>query len=275
MGFHAFRAIFFGVGIKITLNMIKVLIIDDESLARQRIRKLLESRDDVEILDECRNGTTAIKMIADKKPELVFLDIQMKDMTGFDVLEALPKEEWPLTIFVTAFDEYAIRAFDSFAFDYLLKPFKDERFFVSLDNAIETLKQQQAEAHIAQLKQLVSYLKQEQQNPEPLALKQGSKISLVQMNDIRYIEASGYYIEVYISETKRLLLRESMTKMLEQLAAPQFMRIHRSTIINTKYLSEVQHTGAGDVVTKMKDGKTFRVSKSYKEQLFRRLKLKG
>lgn len=255
--------------------MTKVLIIDDESLARQRIRKLLESREDVEILDECRNGTTAIEVIASKKPELIFLDIQMKDMTGFDVLKALPREDWPLTIFITAFDEYAIQAFDSFAFDYLLKPFKDDRFYLSLDKAIETLNQQKAEEHVTQLKQLVNYLQQEQQDPEPLALKQGSKISLVQMNDIRYIEASGYYIEVYTSETKRLLLRESMTKMLEMLAAPQFMRIHRSTIINTKYLSEVQHTGAGDVVTKMKDGKTFRVSKSYKELLFKRLKLKG
>jgi len=255
--------------------MTRVLIIDDESLARQRVRKLLEHREEIDILGECRNGTSAIEAIKTDKPDLVFLDIQMKDMTGFDVLKALPQEEWPLTIFVTAFDEYAIQAFDSFAFDYLLKPFKDERFYLSLDKAIASLQQQIAEDHVAQLKQLVNYLQHEQKlEEEPLALKQGSKISLVKMDDIRYIEASGYYIEVYTSETKRLLLRESMTKMLEQLASPHFMRIHRSTIINTKYLSEIQHTGAGDVVTKMNDGKIFRVSKSYKDQLYKRLKLK-
>lgn len=254
--------------------MIKVLIIDDESLARQRIRTLLSRREDVEILEECKNGKSAIQAITEKQPDLIFLDIKMKDMTGFDVLSKLDKELWPLTIFITAFDEYAIQAFDAFAFDYLLKPFKDERFYLSLDRAIESLQQQQAEEDVVKLKQMVNYLQQEQQEAEPLALKQGSKISLVKMDDIRYIEASGYYIEVYTSETKRLLLRESMTNMLEQLAAPQFMRIHRSTIINTRYLAEIQHTGAGDVVTKMKDGKTFRVSKSYKDQLFKRLKLK-
>lgn len=253
--------------------MTSVLIIDDEALARQRVRKLLESREDINILQECRNGREAIEAISAHQPDLIFLDIQMKDMTGFDVLQALSKDKWPLTIFVTAYDKYAIQAFDIFAFDYLLKPFKNDRFFISLDKAIKTLEQKEQGERVDQLKELVDYLEKKQEKEEPLALKQGSKISLVQMDDIRYIEASGYYIEVYTSESKRLLLRESMTNMLEQLAKPKFIRIHRSTIINTDYLSEIQHTGAGDVVTKMKDGKTFRVSKSYKEPLFRRLNL--
>ena len=253
--------------------MIRVLIIDDEALARQRVRKLLNEREDVEIIQECRNGKEAIDAILREKPDLIFLDIQMKDMTGFDVLRAMPQDKWPLTIFVTAYDEYAIQAFDIFAFDYLLKPFKNDRFYLSLDKAIGTLQQKQQGERAGQLKELVDYLQKKQTKEEPLALKQGSKISLVQMDDIRYIEASGYYIEVYTSESKRLLLRESMTNMLEQLNKPNFIRIHRSTIINTDFLAEIQHTGAGDVVTKMKDGKTFRVSKSYKESLFKRLKL--
>ena len=254
--------------------MTRILIIDDEALARQRIKKLLDSRSDVEIIGECRNGQEAIATIQSTKPDLIFLDIQMKDMTGFEVLEALPQEALPLTVFVTAFDEYAIQAFDVFAFDYLLKPYKEERFFRSLDKAIAALKSREQEDNAHQLRQLVNFLRQEHSvEQEPLALKQGNKISLVNLDDIRYIQASGYYIEVYTGENKRLLLRESMTNMLEQLAAPNFMRIHRSTIINTRYLSEIQHTGAGDVVTKMKDGKTFRVSKSYKEELFQRLKL--
>lgn len=253
--------------------MTSVLIIDDEALARQRVRKLLETRTDVTILEECRNGKGAIEAITNHQPDLIFLDIQMKDMTGFDVLRSLSQDVWPLTIFVTAYDKYAIQAFDIFAFDYLLKPFKNERFFLSLDKAIQQLQQEEQEERVGQLKELVTYLQKEQHKPEPLALKQGSKISLVQMDDIRYIEASGYYIEVYTSESKRLLLRESMTNMLEQLGKANFIRIHRSTIINTDFLAEIQHTGAGDVVTKMKDGKTFRVSKSYKEALFKRLKL--
>lgn len=253
--------------------MTRILIIDDEALARQRVRKLLETRTDIEVVQECRNGKEAINAITEHAPDLIFLDIQMKDMTGFDVLQALPREKWPLTIFVTAYDEYAIQAFDIFAFDYLLKPFKNERFFLSLDKAIVQLQQEEQEQRADKLQELVNYLQKEKEKPEPLALKQGSKISLVQMDDIRYIEASGYYIEVYTSESKRLLLRESMTNMLEQLGKSNFIRIHRSTIINTDFLSEIQHTGAGDVVTKMKDGKTFRVSKSYKEGLFKRLKL--
>ncbi|MEO0728558.1 MAG: response regulator, partial [Bacteroidota bacterium] len=156
--------------------MISVLIIDDEALARQRVRKLLEDRSDVTIIQECRNGTEAIKAISEKQPDLIFLDIQMKDMTGFDVLRALPKEQWPLTIFVTAYDEYAIQAFDIFAFDYLLKPFKNERFYISLDKAVDTLQQQAEGERVDQLKELVDYL-QKQTKEEPLALKQGSKIS--------------------------------------------------------------------------------------------------
>lgn len=253
--------------------MTRVLIIDDEALARQRVRKLLEDRPDITIVKECRNGTEAIAAISHEDPDLIFLDIQMKDMTGFDVLRSLPQDKWPLTIFITAFDEYAIQAFDIFAFDYLLKPFKNDRFYRSLDKAVASLQQKEQGERVDQLKELVDYLQQQQSKEEPLALKQGSKISLVQMDDIRYIEASGYYIEVYTSESKRLLLRESMTNMLEQLNKPNFIRIHRSTIINTDFLSEIQHTGAGDVVTKMKDGKTFRVSKSYKESLFKRLNL--
>lgn len=254
--------------------MVKVLIIDDEALARQRVRKLLESRPEIEILAECRTGHDAVRSLQTLKPDLIFLDIQMKDMNGFQVLDQVPKSRWPLTIFVTAFEKYAIRAFEIFAFDYLLKPFKDDRFYTSLDKAIAMLQLQGEEDYLAELRELVDHLKEGQKSSsEPLALKQGSKISLVHLEDIRYVVASGYYIEVYVSETKRLLLRESMTNMLEQLAADNFMRIHRSTIINMDYLAEVQHTGAGDVVVKMTDNKVFRVSKTYKEELFGRLKV--
>ena len=248
-----------------------VIIIDDEALARQRIRKLLSERPEVEIVAECGNGQDAIAAIMEHQPDLIFLDIQMKDSTGFDVLQAIPQDQWPLTIFVTAYNQYAIQAFDIFAFDYLLKPFKNDRFYQSLDKAMVQLGKDRKTEHLEQLEQLIHHLRKGTE--KPLSLKQGSKISLVQKDEIRYIEASGYYIEVYTSESKRLLLRESMTKMLEQLDAHNFLRIHRSTIINTDYLAEVQHTGAGDVVTKMKDGKTFRVSKSYKEELFRRLEI--
>lgn len=253
--------------------MVKLIIIDDEALARQRLEKLLSSRDDVTIVQQCSNGRSAIEAINMLRPDLIFLDINMKDMTGFDVLRGIPQAHWPITIFATAHDEYAIQAFDVFAFDYLLKPFKEERFYASLDKAVAAVGQKKQQEHIEQLKSLVDYLQKEQQKqkPGPLTLKHGSKISLVQPHDIRYVAASGYYIEVYIGDNKKILLRESMTNMLELLSAPQFFRVHRSTIINMDFLAEVQYTGSGDVVVKMKDARTFRVSKSYKEDLFKHL----
>lgn len=253
--------------------MVRLIIIDDEALARQRLEKLLSSRNDVAIVQTCSNGRSAIEAINMHRPDLIFLDINMKDMTGFDVLRAIPQAHWPITIFATAHDEYAIQAFEVFAFDYLLKPFKEERFYASLDKAVAAVEQKKQQEHIDQLKSLVDYLQQEQQKqkPSPLTLKHGSKISLVQPHDIRYVAASGYYIEVYIGDNKKILLRESMTNMLELLSAPQFFRVHRSSIINMDFLAEVQYTGSGDVVVKMKDARTFRVSKSYKEDLFKRL----
>jgi two-component system LytT family response regulator len=257
--------------------MFNILIIDDEALARQRVRKLLPQWPEINVLGECKNGAEAIANIREKKPDLIFLDIQMKDMTGFEVLDQLEEDEIPLTIFVTAYDQYAIQAFDVFAFDYLLKPFKDDRFAVSVDKALTSLKERRQRGHIDQLKALIEHLKAgaapASAEPQPkLALKHGSKVSLVAMPDIRYIEASGYYIEVYTAE-KRILLRESMQQILEQLDPSYFLRIHRSTIINAHYLAEIQHTGAGDLEVKMKDGKCFRVSKSYRDDLYARLKL--
>ena len=120
--------------------MIRVLVVDDESLARHRIVELLSTYPEVEVIGECQSGTEAIKAIHEKRPDLLYLDIQLTDMTGFDVLEAIPKPLMPLVIFVTAFDEYAIKAFDVFSFDYLLKPLRTERFTISLERAMEALK---------------------------------------------------------------------------------------------------------------------------------------
>lgn len=119
--------------------MVKVIIVDDEALARQRIKELLMTNSSIDIIAECQSGTEAIDSILELRPDLVYLDIQLIDMTGFNVLEAIPKEIMPMVVFVTAFDEYAIKAFEVFSFDYLLKPFKSERFLRSLDKAIENL----------------------------------------------------------------------------------------------------------------------------------------
>lgn len=254
--------------------MIRILIVDDEALARQRIRTLLNNRTDVAIAGECRSGAEAISALRDGQADLVFLDIQMKDMTGFEVLESLPAEVWPMVVFVTAYDQYAIKAFDFLAFDYLLKPFREERFERALQRAITALGERREPQP---LEALLDYLRQQTPgktaHPEKsLPLKLGNRIAFVNPADIQYIEASGYYIELY-AEGKKFLLRESLAGMLEKLDPERFVRIHRSVVIHTGFLEEINNIGLGDVEVCMKDGRAFRVSKSYKEELYRKLGL--
>lgn len=253
--------------------MIRILIVDDEALARQRIRTLLNNRTDVAIVGECRSGAEAISALRDGQADLVFLDIQMKDMTGFEVLESLPAEVWPMVVFVTAYDQYAIKAFDFLAFDYLLKPFREERFERALQRAITALGERQEPQP---LEALLDYLRQQTSgkaaSEKSLPLKLGNRIAFVNPADIQYIEASGYYIELY-AEGKKFLLRESLAGMLDKLDQERFVRIHRSVVIHTGFLEEINNIGLGDVEVCMKDGRAFRVSKSYKEELYRKLGL--
>lgn len=256
--------------------MFRTLIIDDEALARQRIRGLLEKEAQIEVIGECKNGLQAIDAITNEQPDLIYLDIQMKDMSGFEVLENLPEEQLPLIIFVTAYDQYAIKAFDFFAFDYLLKPFKEERFERSLKKAVRALLNQQHPKTEPQFQALLQYLKKNASHYQPstairtLPIKSGNKICFIDIADIQYIEASGYYIEI-ITRSKKHLLRETLSNIIKKLDLECFIRIHRSTIINTEYLSEINSIGFGEIEAIMKDRKVFRVSKSYKDQLFERL----
>lgn len=255
--------------------MVRVLIIDDESLARQRVRHLLKSIPDIELLGECKTGTDAIEKIQVLQPDLIFLDIQMKDMTGFEVLEAIPAAKHPMVIFITAYDKYAIKAFDVFAFDYLLKPFKDERFQVSVNNALNNLQQRQQPDHQPQdLNALLQYLRTPNSTaparPNMLPLKLSGKISFVDMNDIQYITGSGYYIEIFTKD-KKYLLRETLTAILTKLDQELFIRIHRSSIINLQYLDEVIYGSAGEIDIQMKNGEQLRLSKSYRDDFFQKL----
>lgn len=252
--------------------MIRILIVDDEALARQRISNLLKNRADIGLAGECRNGSEAIVAIREQRPDLVFLDIQMKDMTGFEVLENLPESAWPMVIFVTAYDQYAIKAFDFLAFDYLLKPFREDRFERTLQRVITAIADRTRPPQA--LQPLLDYLRQQQDAtlstaPKSLPLKLGNRIVFVNPDDIQYIEASGYYIELY-ADGKKHLLRESLSGMLEKLDAQRFVRIHRSVVIHLAFLGEINQLGLGDLEVRMKDGKAFRVSKSCKDELYRK-----
>ncbi|WP_246041025.1 LytTR family DNA-binding domain-containing protein [Flavivirga abyssicola] len=256
-------------------NLIKALIIDDESLARKRISNLLSDIKEIEVLEECSSGKEAINAISNKKPDLIFLDIQITDMTGFDVLKQIDPLTRPLIIFITAFDEFALKAFDFFAFDYLLKPFKDERFFQSTNKVIELLTSNKSNILNRKISDLLRYIENPNEDfPETkktkLAIRANGKISFIEKNNIKYIQASGYYAEIF-TEHKKFLLRESLNSLLDQLKPYNFARIHRSTIINTSFISEVLYSNYGEIDVKMQDEKLFRISKTYKKEFQKKM----
>lgn len=251
-------------------NLIKALIIDDESLARKRISNLLSDVSEIEVLEECSSGKEAINSITNKKPDLVFLDIQITDMTGFDVLMQIDPKIRPIVIFITAFDEFALKAFDFFAFDYLLKPFKDERFYQSTSKVIEMFASNKSNILNNKIGDLLRYIENPNEDfstlkKTKLAIKANGKISFIEKSNIKYIQASGYYVEIF-TEQKKYLLRESLSSLIDQLKSYDFVRIHRSTIINTSYINEVLYSNYGEIDVKMQDEKLFRISKSHKKE---------
>lgn len=257
---------------------LKTLIIDDEPLARLRLANLLEDVPEIEIIYQCKTGQEAIKTINKTEPDLLFLDIQLKDMNGFEVLEKINLK--PKVIFVTAFDNYALKAFDYFAFDYLLKPFKDERFYKSVHKIIEHFKNDTFDGFDEKMDNLLNYIQapasqnftQKNKSKNRLPIKLGNKISFINTKNIKYISASGYYAEIF-TEDKKHLLRESLSNLIEELNHEFFIRIHRSTIINLNYLSELINSSYGEIDAKMTDNKLFRISKSYKKDFLSKMGL--
>lgn len=254
--------------------MIKALIIDDESLARKRIELLLEEYSNVNITGVFDNGNDAVKFINKEKPDLIYLDIEMRENNGFEVLDQIKKENYPFVIFVTAYNEFAIKAFEYSAIDYLLKPFKDSRFHKATQNAISTIYSSSRTKSREKLETLLNTFKT-QNFEKPLKkfpIKSNGKVHLIDFNDIIYITASGYYCEIFTKE-KKYLLRESLTNLINKFETDIFLRIHRSTIVNTDFIKELIYSNFGEMDVKMKDEKIYRVSKTYKKELLNKIGL--
>lgn len=250
----------------------KALVIDDEVLARKRILNLLREVPEIEVQGEYSNGQTAITAINSLNPDLLFLDISMKDMNGFEVLQQVNISPKPIVIFVTAYDDYAIRAFDVDAFDFLLKPFRDERFFKTIKKVLKT-SQSEAESNFEKrIRDLLQLYSEKLVKPgqQKLAVKQGNKTVLLDPLDINYIIASGYYAEIFV-EKQKYLLRETLTNLESFFTIGSFFRIHRSIIINLDSIKEIVHSEYGEVDVRMKDGKLLRISKTNKKELFSKL----
>lgn len=247
--------------------MYKVLIIDDEPMARERIRDLLNEESDMEIAGECRNGIEAVDAINRIKPDLIFLDIQMPGMDGFEVLSEINKEYLPEIIFVTAYDQYTLQAFSTHALDYLLKPFDDERFKEALAYTRTRLEKTKS-SHISQssLASLLEKLAKKEKYLKRIQVKLNQRIFLVNVNDIDSFEAEGCYVRIRTSDTG-YLLRESLSTLEKNLDPRKFVRIHRSTIINVDSIIELQHWSQYELVALLKNGSKYVVSRSYREKL--------
>lgn len=250
----------------------RAMVIDDEELARKRIVNLLHQVSDIELLDECNNGKIAIEKINQKKPDLIFLDINMKDMNGFDVLKKITISPKPTVIFVTAYDNYALKAFDFDAFDFLLKPFKDQRFFRTIDKIRKISNSDldiNFEKRIHELFDLYNNKIEKIKPVVKLPVKQGNKTILINIDDIIYITASGYYVEIFI-ENKKYLLRESLGGLLEILDQSKFFRIHRSSIINLTHVKEIVHSEFSEIDARMSNNILLHISKIHKKDFLQK-----
>ena len=259
--------------------VVRTLIVDDEPLAREGLTMLLEQEADIQILQQCANGSEAIKAIAKHKPDLVFLDIQMPRVSGLDVIQAVGFENMPLVIFVTAFDEYAVEAFNIHALDYLLKPVRRSRLVESLDRVRDQLLQKDLRRSSEKLGQLLNVFNKTnegvKQNDSSLAnagddriiVRSHGHVYFLQASQILWIEAAGDYITIH-TEQKSHLLRETMRNMENRLTQHGFKRIHRSTIINLDFVRELQTSKNNDYNVVLTDGTVLNLGRSYKDSLY-------
>jgi two-component system LytT family response regulator len=254
---------------------ILTLIVDDEPEAREGMRHLLRGDPDIVLAGECANGREAAAAIAAGAPDLVFLDVQMPELDGFGLLREIPREQLPAVIFVTAYDQYAIRAFEVHALDFLLKPFTDERFRESLDRAKQYLDEGRADELNRRLANLLDrYLPSPAAPARPgggpylerLVIKSGDRVTLLRVGEIEWIDADGDYVRIHVGKTWHLL-RETMRNLEAQLDPARFVRIHRSTIVNLEKVKELQPFFRGEYVLVLHTGVTLKLSRGYREHL--------
>lgn len=256
---------------------VRVLIADDEPLARQRLEDLLSPDPDVEIVGPAEDGRQAVAMIRDENPDLVFLDVQMPGLTGMEVVKEVGPENMPTVIFVTAYDQYAIKAFDVAALDYLLKPFDDERFHQAFERAREAIELRGVNELRDRLSALLTETSDEKQAParkyiERLAVEMRGQVRVVPVESIEFITASGSYAELHVGDDT-FVIRERMQTLEERLDPDEFFRIHRSTIVRLDQIDALLFSGGGDYAIKLKHGRHLKVSRGRKEELEERLGL--
>jgi two-component system, LytTR family, response regulator len=248
------------------MKKIKILIVDDEPLAREGIRVQLQTDAEVEIVAECANGLEAVSAIREYRPDLVFLDVQMPELGGFDVLEEIGADKMPSVVFVTAYDKYALQAFEVNALDYLLKPFDDDRFLRAFERAKSQIQQQNVRHLNLQLQDLMETLKSERKYLERFVIKSAGRIFFLNVAEIDWIESADNYVYLHIGHTSHLV-RETISGLESKLDPDKFLRIQRSIIINISRIKELRPLFNGGSTIVLSTGKELASSRRYRHKL--------
>jgi two-component system LytT family response regulator len=246
---------------------IRALIADDELLARKFIRRMLKQDHEVEIVGECSNGLETVAMIRKEKPDLVFLDVQMPEMNGFAVLDELGVDHLPEIVFTTAYESYAVRAFELHALDYLLKPFDQTRFKAAMKHAKERLHSRRENDGALQIGTLLESIRAQEQYLARIIIRANGRITFLQTSDIDWIEADDKYVHLHTSKGARMV-RQTLSAMEEELDPKKFVRVHRSAIVNVDRIKELQPLFNGEHSLILEDGTRLTLSRKYKDKLF-------
>jgi two-component system LytT family response regulator len=243
---------------------VRTLIVDDEPIARRRLRSLLADEPDIDLIGESANGSEAVRAIATDRPDLVLLDVQMPGLDGFEVLRATAGIHQPFVVFITAHDEHAIRAFEVQAVDYLLKPVIEARFREAVRRAVTRLRERPRGEVARELAQLLDRVAPASQRAARIPIKRDGRVNFVRVDDIEWVEADGDFIRLHVARETHTI-RETMAQIAEKLPADRFLRIHRSLIVNAERVREVQPWFKGDYVLIMNDGTKLRSGRTYRE----------
>ncbi len=270
------------------MNKLTAIIVDDESLARRGLKLRLEQHESLTVLAEHANGREAITTVKKLKPDLLFLDIQMPGMDGFEVVRQLDQNTLPLIVFVTAYDKYAIKAFESHAIDYILKPVEEEKLNQTIQRVTQTVRERRADQDKTRLLNMMEHLTgtsaaEIEENliaghalthkyPDKISIRDGGKITRVSVSQVDWIDAAGDYMCLHVSGVTHIM-RTSMKQLEEQLNPVLFQRIHRSTIVNLNRIQGISNRTSGDSRVTLECGKQLRMSRSYKNKVQRLLTL--
>jgi two-component system LytT family response regulator len=240
------------------MSKLRAIIVEDESPARELIKAFLKSHDNIDLIKECDNGFDGVKAINENKPDMVFLDIQMPKLTGFEMIELL--DEIPEIVFTTAYDQFAIKAFELSAVDYLMKPFSKKRFDEAIEKVYSRISNKVESRE--NLTSLAKNFKENLEAVERIFVKTGNKIDVVPIAEIVKIEAEDDYVWIFTKDNKKFLKKETMNYLEENLPENNFVRVHRSSIINVSFIDKLEKYGKESYLIKMKDGSQVNVSKS-------------